>query len=141
MPLPLKTILIDDESLAISRLRRLLNKHSDTFRGGSNNNTSSGVEATSSGTDTNHSFALFNSIHFPGLRRYIHFIKCRGMFSDLHCPQSDRALVGRFSRGTPKIHPCFDVKLPCSHVNQSKIILTSLIGKSRQQWSSVPIPH
>ncbi|GAB4037849.1 LytR/AlgR family response regulator transcription factor [Spirosoma jeollabukense] len=31
MPLPLKTILIDDESLAVSRLRRLLNKHSDTF--------------------------------------------------------------------------------------------------------------
>lgn len=31
MPLPLRTILIDDESLAISRLRRLLNKHSDTF--------------------------------------------------------------------------------------------------------------
>jgi len=31
MPLPLRTILIDDESLAISRLRRLLGKHSDTF--------------------------------------------------------------------------------------------------------------
>lgn len=31
MPLPLKTILIDDESLAVSRLRRLLAKHSDTF--------------------------------------------------------------------------------------------------------------
>ena len=31
MSLPLKTILIDDESLAVSRLRRLLNKHSDTF--------------------------------------------------------------------------------------------------------------
>ncbi|SFD32961.1 LytR/AlgR family response regulator transcription factor [Spirosoma endophyticum] len=31
MPLPLRTILIDDESLAVSRLRRLLNKHSDTF--------------------------------------------------------------------------------------------------------------
>lgn len=31
MPLPLKTILIDDESLAVSRLRRLLTKHSDTF--------------------------------------------------------------------------------------------------------------
>lgn len=28
---PLKTILIDDESLAISRLRRLLQKHQDTF--------------------------------------------------------------------------------------------------------------
>lgn len=31
MILPLKTILIDDESLAISRLRRLLIKHTDTF--------------------------------------------------------------------------------------------------------------
>ncbi|CAN5557001.1 LytTR family DNA-binding domain-containing protein [soil metagenome] len=31
MPLPLRTILIDDESLAVSRLRRLLTKHSDTF--------------------------------------------------------------------------------------------------------------
>lgn len=31
MHLPLKTILIDDESLAISRLRRLLGKHRDTF--------------------------------------------------------------------------------------------------------------
>ena len=30
MTLPLKTILIDDESLAISRLRRLLDKHRDT---------------------------------------------------------------------------------------------------------------
>jgi two-component system LytT family response regulator len=27
---PLRTILIDDESLAISRLRRLLDKHHDT---------------------------------------------------------------------------------------------------------------
>ncbi len=31
MTLPLKTLLIDDEALAISRLRRLLAKHSDTF--------------------------------------------------------------------------------------------------------------
>jgi two-component system, LytTR family, response regulator len=31
MLLPLKTILIDDESLAVSRLRRLLDKHRDTF--------------------------------------------------------------------------------------------------------------
>ncbi|QKZ15350.1 LytR/AlgR family response regulator transcription factor [Spirosoma sp. KUDC1026] len=31
MQFPLKTILIDDEPLAISRLRRLLAKHSDTF--------------------------------------------------------------------------------------------------------------
>ena len=31
MTFPLKTILIDDESLALSRLRRLLLKHSDTF--------------------------------------------------------------------------------------------------------------
>ncbi|WP_080057832.1 LytR/AlgR family response regulator transcription factor [Spirosoma aerolatum] len=31
MTFPLKTILIDDESLAISRLRRLLDKHRDTF--------------------------------------------------------------------------------------------------------------
>ncbi|MDB5242454.1 MAG: two-component system response regulator [Spirosoma sp.] len=31
MLLPLKTLLIDDEPLAISRLRRLLNKHRDTF--------------------------------------------------------------------------------------------------------------
>ncbi|MFD2571731.1 LytR/AlgR family response regulator transcription factor [Spirosoma soli] len=31
MTLPLKTLLIDDESLAISRLRRLLEKHRDTF--------------------------------------------------------------------------------------------------------------
>jgi two-component system LytT family response regulator len=30
MKLPLKTILIDDESLAVSRLRRLLDKHRDT---------------------------------------------------------------------------------------------------------------
>ncbi|MVM34731.1 response regulator [Spirosoma sp. HMF4905] len=30
MVLPLKTILVDDESLAISRLRRLLDKHRDT---------------------------------------------------------------------------------------------------------------
>ncbi|GAB3642682.1 LytR/AlgR family response regulator transcription factor [Spirosoma arcticum] len=31
MNFPLKTLLIDDESLAISRLRRLLEKHRDTF--------------------------------------------------------------------------------------------------------------
>lgn len=31
MTFPLKTILIDDESLAISRLRRMLDKHRDTF--------------------------------------------------------------------------------------------------------------
>lgn len=31
MTLPLKTILVDDESLAISRLRRLLSKHHDTI--------------------------------------------------------------------------------------------------------------
>ncbi|GAB3491154.1 LytTR family transcriptional regulator DNA-binding domain-containing protein [Spirosoma knui] len=31
MIFPLKTLLIDDESLAISRLRRLLDKHRDTF--------------------------------------------------------------------------------------------------------------
>lgn len=31
MTFPLKTLLIDDESLAISRLRRLLEKHRDTF--------------------------------------------------------------------------------------------------------------
>ena len=31
MTFPLKTLLIDDESLAISRLRRLLDKHRDTF--------------------------------------------------------------------------------------------------------------
>lgn len=31
MTLPLKTILIDDEALAISRLRRLLGKHSDSI--------------------------------------------------------------------------------------------------------------
>ncbi|MBN8823379.1 MULTISPECIES: LytTR family transcriptional regulator DNA-binding domain-containing protein [unclassified Spirosoma] len=31
MTFPLKTILIDDEALAISRLRRLLDKHRDTF--------------------------------------------------------------------------------------------------------------
>ena len=31
MQLPLKTILIDDEPLALSRLRRLLEKHSDVF--------------------------------------------------------------------------------------------------------------
>lgn len=31
MKLPLKTILIDDEALAVSRLRRLLDKHRDTF--------------------------------------------------------------------------------------------------------------
>ncbi len=31
MTFPLKTILIDDESLAVSRLRRLLDKHHDTF--------------------------------------------------------------------------------------------------------------
>jgi two-component system LytT family response regulator len=31
MLLPLKTLLIDDEPLAISRLRRLLDKHRDTF--------------------------------------------------------------------------------------------------------------
>lgn len=31
MNLPLKTLLIDDEPLAISRLRRLLDKHRDTF--------------------------------------------------------------------------------------------------------------
>ncbi|GAB3541035.1 LytR/AlgR family response regulator transcription factor [Spirosoma fluminis] len=31
MIFPLRTILIDDESLAISRLRRLLDKHRDTF--------------------------------------------------------------------------------------------------------------
>jgi len=31
MTLPLKTILVDDESLAISRLRRLLSKHYDTI--------------------------------------------------------------------------------------------------------------
>lgn len=31
MTFPLKTILIDDESLAISRLRRLLDKHQDTI--------------------------------------------------------------------------------------------------------------
>ena len=31
MDFPLKTLLIDDESLAISRLRRLLEKHRDTF--------------------------------------------------------------------------------------------------------------
>ena len=31
MLLPLKTLLIDDESLAVSRLRRLLDKHRDTF--------------------------------------------------------------------------------------------------------------
>ena len=31
MSLPLKTLLIDDEPLAISRLRRLLEKHQDTF--------------------------------------------------------------------------------------------------------------
>ncbi|WP_077924039.1 LytTR family DNA-binding domain-containing protein [Spirosoma sp. 209] len=31
MSFPLRTLLIDDEPLAISRLRRLLDKHSDTF--------------------------------------------------------------------------------------------------------------
>lgn len=31
MLLPLRTILIDDEALAVSRLRRLLDKHRDTF--------------------------------------------------------------------------------------------------------------
>ncbi len=31
MTFPLKTILIDDEPLALSRLRRLLEKHQDTF--------------------------------------------------------------------------------------------------------------
>lgn len=31
MELPLKTILIDDEQLALNRLRRLLNQHTDTF--------------------------------------------------------------------------------------------------------------
>ena len=31
MLLPLKTLLIDDETLAVSRLRRLLDKHRDTF--------------------------------------------------------------------------------------------------------------
>ena len=31
MVFPLKTILIDDETLALSRLRRLLSKHADTF--------------------------------------------------------------------------------------------------------------
>lgn len=31
MTFPLKTLLIDDEALAISRLRRLLDKHRDTF--------------------------------------------------------------------------------------------------------------
>ena len=31
MNFPLKTLLIDDESLAVSRLRRLLEKHRDTF--------------------------------------------------------------------------------------------------------------
>ena len=31
MAFPLKTLLIDDESLAVSRLRRLLDKHRDTF--------------------------------------------------------------------------------------------------------------
>jgi len=32
MNFPLKTILIDDEALALSRLRRLLSKHSDVFQ-------------------------------------------------------------------------------------------------------------
>lgn len=31
MILPLRTVLVDDEALAISRLRRLLDKHQDTF--------------------------------------------------------------------------------------------------------------
>lgn len=67
MAFPLKTILIDDEPLAISRLRRLLDKHRDTFEViGEASNGAEGLTLI----ETEHPDVIFLDIEMPLLNGF-----------------------------------------------------------------------